>query len=140
MTTFKCGRDLVTKLRQQRVQFVVTAVNVADNVEWAMIELAVVPERLALDDDGVDFFRGREFVNVTEAFAFEIADRTSQLLTLLANDVRAEVAIRALAIAILSEAIGQVEHERDGKDVIVACELNERLACFWLDVGGVDDG
>ena len=79
-------------------------------------------------------------MNVPEAFAFEIANGTPQLLTLLANDVRSEVAIAALAIAILAESIRQVEHERDGKNVIVARELNERLARFGLDVGGVNDG
>ena len=78
-------------------------------------------------------------MNVAEAFAFEIANRASQLLALLANDVWAKVAIRSLTIPILANAILQVEHERDGKDVIVTCELNEWLARFGLDVGGVND-
>ena len=79
-------------------------------------------------------------MNVPEAFAFEIANGASQLLTLLADDVWSKVAVCSLAIAILAEAIRQVEHKRDRKDVIVACELNERLARFGLHVGGVNDG
>ena len=47
---------------------------------------------------------------------------------------------RTSGVAILANAILQVEHERDGKNVIVACELNEWLARFGLDVGGVNDG
>jgi len=79
-------------------------------------------------------------VNVPETFAFEIANGAPQLLTLLPDDVWSEVAICSLAIAILAEAIRQVEHQRDRENVIVACELNEGLARFGLHVGGVNDG
>ena len=95
----------VSQLRQERVQFVETSVNVADDVEWTMIEFAIVPEWLAFDDDGVDFVRSREFVNVPEAFAFEIANGAPQLLTLLADDVWSKVPVTTFAIPILADAI-----------------------------------
>ena len=74
MTSFKRWRDLVAKPGEQSMQFVEAAVNVADDVEGTMIEFAIVPERLPLDRNGLDFFRRRELVNVPEAFAFQVAD------------------------------------------------------------------
>ncbi len=110
--------DRVAELRQKRMQLVVAAMNVANDVEWSMIVFAIVPERLALNHYLVDFGGRREFMNVTKAFAFQIANRPAQLVTLLPDHVRTEVAIRTLSISILANAIGQVEHERDGKHVI----------------------
>ena len=52
----------------------------------------------------------------------------------------AKVAIGTLTIPIFADTIAQVEHESDWENVIVACELNEWLARFGLDVGGVNNG
>ncbi len=46
--------DLISELRQQRVQFVETAVNIADDVEWTMFVFQVIPEPLSLDNNLVD--------------------------------------------------------------------------------------
>src|ERR1051325_7497139 len=48
MAAFELRRDLVPEVREERVQLVEAAVNVADDVEWSVIEFAVVPEWLSL--------------------------------------------------------------------------------------------
>jgi hypothetical protein len=68
--------------------------------------LQVVPELLPLDDDFVDFRGRRQFVNVAKAFALQVADRAPQLLALLTDHVRTEVAIRSVAVAILANPVG----------------------------------
>ena len=86
---------LVPELLQQLFELVAAAVNVADDVERPGLALAVVPERLPLDDGRIDFFLRLEHVDVPEAFASEAAQRAMQLAPLVANDVRTEVAVRS---------------------------------------------
>ena len=73
MMNFVTRVDLVTEACKQRMKFVKTSVYVADDVEWSVFMLAIVCEPLALDNDGVNFFRGLEFVNMPEALTFQIA-------------------------------------------------------------------
>jgi len=39
------------------MEFVVTSVNVADDVEWSMLIFPIVPEPLSFDTNRVNFFR-----------------------------------------------------------------------------------
>jgi hypothetical protein len=50
-------RDLVSELSEQHPQLIETTVDIADDIEWPMLVLAIVPERLPLDDDGINLFR-----------------------------------------------------------------------------------
>src|SRR6185436_118305 len=109
------------------MELVETTVHVADDVEWSMLVFAIVPEWLAFDHDCVDVFRRGQFVNVAKAFALQVANRAPQLLLLLSNDVRTEVAIRPLTVSIFTEPDREVQNNRNWKHVILACERNERL-------------
>jgi DNA-binding LacI/PurR family transcriptional regulator len=52
--------------------------------------------------------------------------------------VRTESAVGALRVARLADALGHVEHDRDGEDVELPGEGEERLARERLHVGGID--
>ena len=120
-------------------QLVATAVNVADDVERPVFVLAIVPQRLPLDDGRVDFLLRLEHVHVPEAFAPQAAKRPMQLAPLVANDVRTEVTIGSGSVPLVADALGQIQDDRDGEHVILARQRNERLARLGLDVRRIDD-
>src|SRR2546425_11060302 len=64
---------LVAQLRKKRFQFVAATVQIANDVEWAVVMAAVIPERLTFDGRGVDFVGRLQYENVAEAFALEAA-------------------------------------------------------------------
>ncbi|RFC52734.1 MAG: hypothetical protein DVB22_000317 [Verrucomicrobia bacterium] len=132
------GIDLVAEIPEERDEFIVAAMDIADDVERTVVVAPVVPERLALDDGGVDFFRRLEDMNGPEALTLEPAERTFELLRLLPDDMCAEVAVGPNLVAVLGDALGEVEHDGDGKAVKLACELHERFAGIRLDIGGID--
>jgi hypothetical protein len=70
-----------------------------------MLVALVVPKRLALNGDGFNLLRRRELVHITKAFALQPAQRTAQLLNLIAHDMRTKLTIRAQGIAILTEPL-----------------------------------
>jgi hypothetical protein len=47
--------------------------HVSENVEWTMLRLAVVPERLSFDGCRIDFSRRRELEDVPNTFTLEAA-------------------------------------------------------------------
>ena len=54
--------------------------------------------------------------------------------------MRPELAVWPLPIAVLADALGDVEHDRHWQDVVPARQRDERLARVLLDVRGIDDG
>ena len=66
------------------------------------------------------------------------AQRPSELRLLVADDVRAEVPLGSLAVALQAELLGEVEHDRHRQAVILPGQFHQRLAGLGLDVGGVD--
>jgi hypothetical protein len=137
MASLKRLRELVTKAGKQCLELVETSMYVTDNIEWSMLLLAVVPERLPFDSDCCNLFRCREFVDVTKAFAFEIAQRASQLLTLLPDYVWSKTTIGSLAISILAKAVGQVEHDSYWNNVILACQCDQWFPRLGLHIGSI---
>ncbi len=131
-------RDLVAERREQLLQLVGAAVDVADDVERPVEVLLVVPERLALDLDAVDVL-GLEHPDVAEALAPETLDRALEVQPLAAQDVRPELAVGPLPVALLADPLRDVEHDRDRQHVVLARERDERLPRVLLDVRGVDD-
>ena len=103
---------LVPELREQRLELVAAAVDVADDVEGACEVLAVVPQRLTLDDHAFDILR-LEDPDVAEALALQPVERALERLTLAREDVRAEGAVRSCPVPLLADALGDVEHDRD---------------------------
>ena len=119
---------LVAELPEQRHELVEAAVHVADDVERSVLVLQVVPERLALDADGIHLLGGGEHEDVAEALALEATERPAELLSLLTNDVGPEVPVLATAVPLQTEALGKVEHDRDRQAVVASRERDERLA------------
>ena len=134
------GIDGIAQLREQQDKFVIAAVNVADDVEGAMLGAAVVPERFARDDGAGDFVFAVQDGNAAEAFALQAAQRALEVAALTLDDLNAEIAVGALLVALEADALRHVEDDGDWQRVIFAGEGDERLARLRLDVGGVDDG
>src|SRR5580658_2408477 len=57
-------RTVVAQLRQQRLKFAPTALNVTDDVEWAVVALAIAPKRLPFDSRRFDRVGRIQNVNV----------------------------------------------------------------------------
>jgi hypothetical protein len=133
------GSALVAELGEQLLELVVAAVNVADDVERPALLLAVVPERRARDRRRLDLLRRAEHVHLPEALLAEPAQRAAELARLVADHVRAEVAVGPAAVAVLTEPLRQVEDDCDRQEVVLARERDERRAVLALDVGRVDD-
>jgi hypothetical protein len=74
-------------LTQQRLQFITAAVDIADDVERAMLAPLVVVERHALDGDCFHLLRRLQHKDVAEALLGEAPQRPPQLRMLLANHV-----------------------------------------------------
>ena len=111
--TRRRASTLVAELAQQLVELVVAAVDVADDVERAVLGAAVGPQRRALDLGRLDLLGDAQHADAAEALALQALQRAAQLRALLADDVRAEVAVRPRAVALLADRLGQVEHDRD---------------------------
>ena len=105
-------RDVPAELAQQRDELREAAVDVADDVERAMLGSAVRPGRLPLDHRRFDLLRRAEHGDVPEALLAQVLERAAELLALAADHVRAEVPVGPLPVAILAEPLGQVEHDR----------------------------
>src|SRR4051812_29941899 len=78
-------------------------------------------------------------MNMAEPLALEAAQSALELPMLVADDVRAEIAVGAAAIAILAESLWQVEDNCDRQEVMGARELDERLTRLGLHIRRVDD-
>ena len=59
---------------------------------------------------------------------------------MVAHHVRAEVAVGTGRVALLAEALRQVENDGDGESVVLAGEAHEVGAVLRADVGGVHHG
>jgi hypothetical protein len=100
--------DLVAKRAQQRGQLREAAVHVADDVERPAQLALVVPQWLPLDGDGIHLLGRAQLEDVPEALSSQAPQRTAQLADLVAQHVRAEVAIRALSVALVAGALRQI--------------------------------
>ena len=72
------GGGLIAEFFEQQFQFSGAAVNVADDIKRASFGGFVVPERLALDGDAINFIGRAQNVNVAESLALKVADVSSQ--------------------------------------------------------------
>src|SRR5262249_2719927 len=125
----------VTELREQPLELVAAAVDIADDVERAVLVLAVVPERGSLDAPRLALLRRAPLVHRPEGLLAQPAQRGAGLARLRADRVRAEVAVGPAAVAVLTEPLRQVEDDRDRQEVVLARERDERRAVLALDVG-----
>src|ERR1700678_22470 len=100
---------VVAKLVQQFDQFVIATVNVANNIERPIVELPIIPKRLALDGGLFDFVGGFECVHIPKSFAFKSAKTTAKLRQLVADHMRAERSIRPALITLVTELLGYLQ-------------------------------
>ena len=87
----------VAESSEESLQLVAAAVDIADDVERAVLVSLVVPERHALDGRRLDLLGRVEHEDVPEALPLEPPQRPSELRLLVADDVRAEVPVGSLA-------------------------------------------
>ena len=64
--------NVVSKLSEERVEFIKTPMNISDDVERPMLIFSIVPEWLALNCNLLNLFRRREFKDMSKAFALEV--------------------------------------------------------------------
>src|SRR5688572_1793502 len=133
------GISRVSQRREQFRQLLDAAVYISDNVEGAVIRPAVGPERRALDNGGIHFLGSAQYIDIAESLAPQILQTLTQLSRLVADDVRAEVTVRSIPVAVLAEPFRQVEHNGGGQRVMLLGQFQQRFARFRLDVSGVND-
>ena len=76
--------------------------------------------------------------DVAEALALAGRAASAAAALLAADDVRAEVPVGPLAVALLADPLRQVEDDRDRQAVVLPGQRDQRLAGLGLDVGRVD--
>jgi len=120
-------------------EFLEATVDIPDDVEGTMFVLQVVPEWLPLNLSGLNFLRCAQHVNSAKALTLQIAQRSAQLLRLLADDVGTEIPIWAIAVSFVAELFRQIKYNRDRNAVILPRQGNDRLARFRLYICGINN-
>ena len=115
-------------------------VDIADDVERAVIGSPVVPQRLALEAGRFDLLLPLEDVDAVEALPPQPAHGATQLRLLVAQDVGAELAVGPRCVALRTDTLGDVEDDGHREHVVLLGQLEDLPARLDLDVGGVDDG
>jgi len=62
-----------------------------------------------------------------------------QLRTLISDHVRPEVAIGPSPVPFLANRLGYVEHDRDGEEIVLFGQLDQRPPRLTLNVRGIND-
>ena len=130
----------VAELDQQRLELAPATVDVADDVEGAVLVLEVVEELLAHDDGVGDVLLRAQDVDLAEAFLAEVLERAAELVPLAPYDGVAEVPVGPGGVAVQADPLRQVEHDGDRQDVVVTGEGDELPTGLRRHVGRVDDG
>ena len=132
--------EAVAQVGQQLLELGPAAVDVADDVERAVVVAPVVVLLLVHDRGGLDLVDAVEDVDLAEPLPGQPAQAASQVCALPPDHCRVHGAIAAGGVALDGDALGDVEDDGHRQDVVVAGELDERGAVLALDVGRVDDG
>src|SRR5947207_4603513 len=109
----------IAKRFKQHDQFVVTAMNVANDVEGTVLLLLVVPQRLSFKGRSIHLFRRVEHKHVAKSLTLQSPQRAPELLALLPNHVRAKVAVIATFVAVLAQPFRKVQNDGHGQTVIL---------------------
>jgi hypothetical protein len=110
----------IPQLGEELCQLAVAPVDVADDVERPVQIRAVAPSAFAGDGGRGDLLFAPQHEHPPKALALQPPDRATEQRALAAHHVRAELAIGARAIALHADVLGDVQHDRDGKDVVVS--------------------
>ncbi|OPZ83363.1 MAG: hypothetical protein BWY75_03078 [bacterium ADurb.Bin425] len=68
---FSCTYRLITKFRQKTRQFIITTMNIADDIKGTALLFAVVPKFAALYLYVLDFFRAFQHIDLPKALVFQ---------------------------------------------------------------------
>ncbi len=120
-----CG---VAEFRHQLQQFIQASVHIANNVERPMIIAAIVPKRLPLDHSRVRFFRRTDPEHVPEALALQSAKRSPHLVQLVPHHMRPKLPVGPVRVAVVTQLLRHIEHDRHRKAVILARNFHQRFA------------
>ncbi len=134
--------DGISQAAEQRVQLVEAAVHVADQIERAQLAAPVGPERHPDQLTGADLLGRLEHEHVAETLAPQGLQAPVQVAPLVSDDSRRDRrAARAVGpgdVAGVHHGRGQVEHQRDGQQVVLARQGQQRAAGLGLHVRRVD--
>ena len=133
-------RDPPAKLAQQCDEFREAAVDVADDVERAVLASTVRPSRLPLDNRRFDIVRRAEHGDVPEPLFAQVFERAAELFALAADYMRSEGPVGPVAVAVLAEPLRQIEDDRRCQHVVLACQRDQRLPGLRLHVRRIDHG
>ncbi len=131
----------IAQFLQERDKLIITAVDIADDVEGAVFLFFVVVERIA--DDGrerVDLLGGAEFIDVAEPFRFKSTQATTELADLLGDDMFPKVSVWPCHVPLFANGVRHVDDDGYGQDMVFAGKFDPILSGRLLDIGGVDDG
>src|SRR5579859_7121247 len=101
--------------------------HVTNDVKGAMFMPEVGPEVRALKLNGCNLLGRVQDEDVVEALIFEAAQGFTELHGLIAHNMRAKVAIRAQAIALMADTVRQVKDNCYRQTMIFACKFEQRL-------------
>ena len=132
--------DRVAELAEQRLQLDAAAVDVADDIERAVLVAQVVVQRRPGDPDAGDLVDPAQRVHGAEALTLQPLEPTAQLVALSAHDRRTEVALGAGGVALQADVLRDVQDDRHRQHVVRPGHGDELLAGLGLDVRRVDDG
>ena len=130
----------VAQLCQQLGQLVEAAVDVADDVEGAVLFPLVVPHLRADDLSRVHLVHAVQHVNKAEALLLETVDAAPKVVGMPADHMLRELPLRAGGVALLQDRFGNVEHDGHAVAVLLLCQVQDLLTGNLLQMGGVDDG
>src|SRR5271165_6953074 len=123
---------------EESLQFLAAPVDIADDVERAVLVPLVVPQRNTLDNRRLNLLGRVEHEDVPEALPLKPTQRTSELRLLVADDVRAEVPLGSLAVALQTELLWEVENNCYRQAMVLSGQFHQRFASLGLDVRSVD--
>ena len=129
--------NYIAEFIQKLKQFIVTAVDVADNVERSFLVLAIVPEGSTHHGSGSSFLRAIQHIDITKTFLFQKAQRLLQKCPVATHHMGAEVSVWTRSISLMADVLGHVENNRRSQTVIFFCQAQQSLSVVRLHIGGI---
>src|SRR5690606_20117085 len=129
--------DLIAQLAEQRLQLVAAAMDVTDDVEWPRLVAAVGPQTRADDLRTLDLLDRLEPMGLPESFPLQAAEAAVERSDVVANHMRSDLPIGALAVAVLAHALAGIQHDGNRQRVIRSRNPNVLPPILRPQVGGV---
>ncbi len=111
--------------------------DVADDIERAMVVAPIDPELCARDRDRVHRLGRAQHVHIAQSLAFEPAQSAPQVVHLAADHEAIELAIGTRAVALGRQRLRQVKDDAHRERVARLGERDQRASRFGLHIGRV---